>query len=96
MREAFGSAFVRRVLARLQDARHHHLLLAARGVNIEAQLLGTRCDLGYALTGIGVDHPEGAVERPRAMSRPSGCGFCPDTVAGGPVAVAGGAATIIR
>ena len=43
-------------------------LLAAHGVNVEAQLLGTRGDLGYALTDIGVDYPGGAVEQLRAMS----------------------------
>ena len=43
-------------------------MLAAHGVNVEAQLLGTRGDLGYALTDIGVDYPGGAVEQLRAMS----------------------------
>jgi D-3-phosphoglycerate dehydrogenase / 2-oxoglutarate reductase len=43
-------------------------VLAAHGVNVEAQLLGTRGDLGYALTDIGVDYPEAAVELVRAMS----------------------------
>ncbi len=43
-------------------------VLAAHGVNVEAQLLGTRGDLGYALTDIGVDYPGGAVEQLRAMS----------------------------
>jgi D-3-phosphoglycerate dehydrogenase / 2-oxoglutarate reductase len=43
-------------------------VLAAHGVNVEAQLLGTRGDLGYALTDIGVDYPDGAVEQLRAMS----------------------------
>jgi D-3-phosphoglycerate dehydrogenase / 2-oxoglutarate reductase len=43
-------------------------VLAAHGVNVEAQLLGTRGDLGYALTDIGVDYPKDAVEQLRAMS----------------------------
>jgi len=43
-------------------------VLAAQGVNVEAQLLGTRGDLGYALTDIGVDYPDDAVEQLRAMS----------------------------
>jgi len=43
-------------------------VLAAHGVNVEAQLLGTRGDLGYALTDIGVDYPGGAVEQLRGMS----------------------------
>jgi D-3-phosphoglycerate dehydrogenase len=43
-------------------------VLAAHGVNVEGQLLGTRGDLGYALTDIGVDYPGGAVEQLRAMS----------------------------
>jgi D-3-phosphoglycerate dehydrogenase len=43
-------------------------VLAAHGVNVEAQLLGTRGDLGYALTDIGVDYPGGVVEQLRAMS----------------------------
>jgi len=43
-------------------------VLAAHGVNVEAQLLGTRGDLGYALTDIGVDYPDDAVELVRAMS----------------------------
>jgi D-3-phosphoglycerate dehydrogenase len=42
-------------------------VLAAHGVNVEAQLLGTRGDLGYALTDIGVDYPEAAVELVRSM-----------------------------
>jgi D-3-phosphoglycerate dehydrogenase / 2-oxoglutarate reductase len=43
-------------------------VLAAHGVNVEAQLLGTRGDLGYALTDIGVDYPDNAVEQVRAMA----------------------------
>jgi len=43
-------------------------VLAAHGVNVEAQLLGTRGDLGYALTDIGVDYPEDAVDQLRALS----------------------------
>jgi D-3-phosphoglycerate dehydrogenase / 2-oxoglutarate reductase len=42
-------------------------VLAAHGVNVEAQLLGTRGDLGYALTDIGIDYPEQVVEQLRAM-----------------------------
>jgi D-3-phosphoglycerate dehydrogenase len=43
-------------------------VLAAHDVNVEAQLLGTRGDLGYALTDIGIDYPEAVVERLREMS----------------------------
>jgi D-3-phosphoglycerate dehydrogenase len=43
-------------------------VLASHGVNVEAQLLGTRGDLGYALTDIGVDYPDQVVEQLRAMS----------------------------
>jgi D-3-phosphoglycerate dehydrogenase / 2-oxoglutarate reductase len=43
-------------------------VLAGHGVNVEAQLLGTRGDLGYALTDIGVDYPDDAVEQLRVMS----------------------------
>jgi D-3-phosphoglycerate dehydrogenase / 2-oxoglutarate reductase len=43
-------------------------VLAAHGVNVEAQLLGTRGDLGYALTDIGVDYPDEVVGQLRAMS----------------------------
>jgi D-3-phosphoglycerate dehydrogenase / 2-oxoglutarate reductase len=43
-------------------------VLASCGVNVEAQLLGTRGDLGYALTDIGVDYPDDAVEQLRAMA----------------------------
>jgi D-3-phosphoglycerate dehydrogenase / 2-oxoglutarate reductase len=43
-------------------------VLAAHGVNVEAQLLATRGDLGYALTDIGVDYPDDAVQQLRAMS----------------------------
>jgi D-3-phosphoglycerate dehydrogenase / 2-oxoglutarate reductase len=42
-------------------------VLAAHGVNVEAQLLGTRGDLGYALTDIGIDYADEVVERLRAM-----------------------------
>jgi D-3-phosphoglycerate dehydrogenase / 2-oxoglutarate reductase len=44
-------------------------VLAAHDVNVEAQLLGTRGDLGYALTDIGIDYPEAVVERLREMSQ---------------------------
>jgi len=37
-------------------------------VNVEAQLLGTRGDLGYALTDIGIDYPDAVVTRLRDMS----------------------------
>ena len=43
-------------------------VLAAHDVNVEAQLLGTRGDLGYALTDIGVDYPDEVVERLREMT----------------------------
>jgi D-3-phosphoglycerate dehydrogenase len=43
-------------------------VLAAHDVNVEAQLLGTRADLGYALTDIAIDYPEAVVERLREMS----------------------------
>jgi D-3-phosphoglycerate dehydrogenase / 2-oxoglutarate reductase len=43
-------------------------VLAAYGVNIEAQMLTTRGDLGYALTDIGIDYPVEVVEKLRAMS----------------------------
>jgi D-3-phosphoglycerate dehydrogenase / 2-oxoglutarate reductase len=43
-------------------------VLAAHGVNVEAQVLGTRGDLGYALTDIGIDYPAQVVEQLRAMS----------------------------
>jgi D-3-phosphoglycerate dehydrogenase / 2-oxoglutarate reductase len=43
-------------------------VLAAHGVNVEAQLLGTRGDLGYALTDIGIDYQDEVVEQLRAMS----------------------------
>lgn len=42
-------------------------VLAADGVNVEAQLLGTRGDLGYALTDIGTDYPDAVVARLREM-----------------------------
>jgi D-3-phosphoglycerate dehydrogenase len=44
-------------------------VLAGHGVNIEAQLLGTRGELGYALTDIGIDYPEEVVGQLRAMSQ---------------------------
>jgi D-3-phosphoglycerate dehydrogenase / 2-oxoglutarate reductase len=43
-------------------------VLAEHGANIEAQMLGTRGDLGYALTDIGIDYPDKVVEQLRAMS----------------------------
>ncbi len=42
-------------------------VLAEHGVNVEAQLLGTRGDLGYALTDIGVDYPDEVVGQLEAM-----------------------------
>jgi D-3-phosphoglycerate dehydrogenase / 2-oxoglutarate reductase len=42
-------------------------VLAAHQVNVEAQLLGTRGDLGYALTDIGIDYPDAVVARLREM-----------------------------
>jgi D-3-phosphoglycerate dehydrogenase / 2-oxoglutarate reductase len=42
-------------------------VLAAHGVNIEAQMLSTRGDLGYALTDIGIDYPDEVVAQLRAM-----------------------------
>jgi D-3-phosphoglycerate dehydrogenase / 2-oxoglutarate reductase len=43
-------------------------VLAAHHVNVEAQLLGTRGEFGYALTDIGIDYPEEVVSRLRAMA----------------------------
>jgi D-3-phosphoglycerate dehydrogenase / 2-oxoglutarate reductase len=43
-------------------------VLAAHGVNIEAQMLGTRGDLGYALTDIAIDYPGEVVDQLRALS----------------------------
>jgi D-3-phosphoglycerate dehydrogenase / 2-oxoglutarate reductase len=43
-------------------------VLAAHGVNVEAQLLATRGDLGYALTDIGIDYPDEVVGQLRGMS----------------------------
>ena len=43
-------------------------VLAAHGVNVEAQLLGTRGELGYVLTDIGTDYPDRAIEQLRALS----------------------------
>jgi D-3-phosphoglycerate dehydrogenase / 2-oxoglutarate reductase len=43
-------------------------VLAAHRVNIEGQLLGTRGDLGYALTDIGIDYPDEVVAQLRAMA----------------------------
>ncbi len=43
-------------------------VLAEHAVNVEAQLLGTRGDLGYALTDIGIDYPEDVVARLREMA----------------------------
>ena len=43
-------------------------VLAAHGVNVEAQILGTRGELGYVLTDIGVDYSDEVVRQLRAMS----------------------------
>jgi D-3-phosphoglycerate dehydrogenase / 2-oxoglutarate reductase len=44
-------------------------VLAEHGVNVEAQLLGTRGDLGYALTDIGIDYPDEVVGQLQAMGQ---------------------------
>ena len=44
-------------------------VLAEHKVNVEAQLLGTRGELGYALTDIGIDYPDGVVARLREMDQ---------------------------
>ena len=44
-------------------------VLAAHDVNVEAQLLGTRGDLGYALTDIGIQYPDEVVARLREMNQ---------------------------
>jgi D-3-phosphoglycerate dehydrogenase / 2-oxoglutarate reductase len=44
-------------------------VLAEHGVNVEAQLLGTRGDLGYALTDISIDYPAEVVGQLQAMSQ---------------------------
>jgi D-3-phosphoglycerate dehydrogenase len=42
-------------------------LLAEQHVNVEAQLLGTRGELGYALTDIRIDYPDSVLARLREM-----------------------------
>ena len=42
-------------------------ILAEHDVNVEGQLLGTRGEVGYVLTDIGVDYAEDVLERLRAM-----------------------------
>jgi D-3-phosphoglycerate dehydrogenase len=42
-------------------------LLADHKVNIEAQLLGTRGDLGYVLTDVSVDYPPAVLDALTAM-----------------------------
>jgi D-3-phosphoglycerate dehydrogenase len=42
-------------------------LLADNKVNIEAQLLGTRGDLGYVLTDVSVDYPQAVLDQLTAM-----------------------------
>jgi D-3-phosphoglycerate dehydrogenase / 2-oxoglutarate reductase len=44
-------------------------VLAEHGVNVEAQLLGTHGDLGYALTDIGIDYPEAVLHQLRDMAQ---------------------------
>jgi D-3-phosphoglycerate dehydrogenase len=44
-------------------------VLAQHKVNVEAQLLATRGELGYALTDIGIDYPEAVVARLREMNQ---------------------------
>ena len=44
-------------------------VLAAHDVNVEAQLLGTRGDFGYALTDIAIDYPPAVADQLRAMSQ---------------------------
>jgi D-3-phosphoglycerate dehydrogenase len=44
-------------------------VLAAHGVNVEAQILGTRGEFGYVLTDIGIDYPDEVVQQLRAMSQ---------------------------
>jgi D-3-phosphoglycerate dehydrogenase len=43
-------------------------VLADHQVNVEAQLLATRGELGYALTDIGIDYAETVVARLRGMT----------------------------
>ena len=43
-------------------------VLADHQVNVEAQLLGTRGELGYALTDIGIDYADAVLARLREMS----------------------------
>ncbi len=42
-------------------------VLAEHGVNVEGQLLGTRGEVGYALTDIGVDYADDVVDELRAL-----------------------------
>jgi D-3-phosphoglycerate dehydrogenase len=42
-------------------------VLADHGVNVEGQLLGTREDVGYVLTDIGVDYAEDVLEQLRSL-----------------------------
>jgi D-3-phosphoglycerate dehydrogenase len=44
-------------------------VLAEHKVNVEAQLLGTRGELGYALTDIGIDYPDAVLARLREMDQ---------------------------
>jgi D-3-phosphoglycerate dehydrogenase len=43
-------------------------VLAENKVNIEGQLLGTRGELGYVITDIGVDYPSGVPDDLAAMA----------------------------
>jgi D-3-phosphoglycerate dehydrogenase len=43
-------------------------VLADNKVNIEGQLLGTRGELGYVITDIGVDYPAGVPDELAAMA----------------------------
>lgn len=45
-----------------------HSVFATHGVNIEAQQLGTRDDLGYTITDIGTELPDEVVQQLRALS----------------------------
>lgn len=42
-------------------------VLADHGVNVEGQLLGTRGEVGYVLTDIGVDYEDDVLEQLRAL-----------------------------
>jgi D-3-phosphoglycerate dehydrogenase len=46
---------------------HVNGILAEHDVNVEGQLLGTRGEVGYVLTDIGVDYSDAVLERLRAL-----------------------------